>query len=301
MAVEKAARLAKERDAVLRKRYALLIDAYRDYISTQAIDTVFPPVVDIAITKVFQSLIVDTPENEILTEEDFVRVVVAQLPIIMQDWRKAKDDELVEILKKHVPDATVSHLHLATTVFKCDAIGFYSTCCNEPLTYPRVFAHRCTSSYDVSTPSVGESLAMTWCDTPGVPPVDKSLLPFWYLHAVPWNMGGDRISFSEVGSRNAKAAVKACGLNPDVTTVEDMNSLDPMLECRSCYNEYNGRVVMRWTQTVCLSKSSFRSPLMSWLCSCSMAHTLSRPKTLHATTKRKSRRKRASSKFRGIM
>lgn len=246
MATEKAARLSRERTNCLIIRYTLLLEVYAEYVAAQTLDFVVPPVADIALSEAFQSLMVDTPYDVTLTAESFTPIVSSHLPAIIAEWQRSKDAELVEILAEHVPGATLAHLQLATTVFKCRGHPIGGVPCNQPLTYPRVLAHGCTLSLSYEWASehwhVGSSL--------GYEEADLAQL-FTSLGSVPWNYKGGRTVFSEVGASNARAAVKACGLDPEVATVDDMNALDPMLECRTCSGEYSGCFVMRWMATVC--------------------------------------------------
>lgn len=173
------------------------------------------------------------------------------MPTVIAAWREAKDAELVEILKTYLPGATTAHLHLATTVFICTVdknpkYSSYYAPCRELLTYPRVLSHSCASQYDSSV--VGEN--SEWYRTQL--PDDASMVAFFLLRSMLWNTGGDRVGFSVEGSRNACAAVEACGLDPNVATVQDMDELDPLVECRSCkdLDDGKGRLVMRWMRAV---------------------------------------------------
>lgn len=261
MIVEKAARLERQRLKALRNRHAYIHSVYQDYVTAQPLNFVAPPIADIAVSKVFRSLIVDTPYDTDLSAWSYI---CEQLPAIIAEWRARKDAELLGILKQHVPGATLAHLRLASTVFICAGhTGPYGSPCAERLTYPRVLVHGCTSSREYRSPAGPIWLATRYKDrhtTTGAEsePADSTssddgtLMAIQYLGSVPWNYGGGRIAFSVSGSRNARAAVEACGLDPEVATVSDMDTLNPILECRDCLSDHAGRLMMRWMQTVCL-------------------------------------------------
>lgn len=253
LSAEREKRLVIERNDALRDRYKLLNEVYEQHLASEAIDLIAPPIADIARSDPFRALINDTPFNVPLPAEEFTALAKLHLPTLITDWRTAKDAELVAILQPHIPHTTArtEHLYLATTVFKCAydtgrrRYWYSSHECNEPLTYPRVLAHTCTSLHDIS----GDRLALSSDE----PPLDAEMAAFYFLKSMPWNhkYAGDRIAFSTEGAATARAVVEACGLDPAVTTVEDMNKLDPLVKCRTCSDSEKGRLIMRWMWAVC--------------------------------------------------
>lgn len=210
---------------------------------------------DLLQIEAFRTVLEDTPlEDEFSSAH--LAAAFSLLPEIAKEWRRAKDDELVEILKQHVPGATHSSLRLASTVFACDAIVYGDKVCGERLSYPRVLTHNCTSSSDRRSRSRRKSMAnppYLGSDS-SVAIAEVSVAQLILGTCVPWNLEGDRITYDEVASRNAKAVVVACGLDPQVATVGDLELLNPMIECSSCLDAECGRLVMHWMQAVCFCR-----------------------------------------------
>ncbi|KAJ3825576.1 hypothetical protein F5880DRAFT_1700706 [Lentinula raphanica] len=163
-----------------------------------------------------------TPENQNLTSTLFRSRFHEHLRGFITEWRAANDQQLLEIVRKSRPTATVSDLHLATTVFRCES-------CNqgdgETLYYPQLFYHRCCTSPFVNYPD----------DTPNQYPG-------------PWSP--IRIKYSEAYSAHARKLVEACALDPNTATIQDLYDANPLFECTTCETSSQvwcgGRLFMRW-------------------------------------------------------
>ncbi|KAJ7577440.1 hypothetical protein C8J56DRAFT_899073 [Mycena floridula] len=209
----KVNRLRLEAENSKASRYSLLRTLCTTYQSNQPIDNIMPPVPDIALSEDFRAIIEDTPLTTILTIDDFAPAI-AELPRIIQEWRSQKDLELLAILQQHDSNSTLSDLNLATTIFKVS----HETC----IRYPDILARRSTFSilYDPFRP-MGFRGEGTWNER-------------------------NVIAYDEDASRNVSAVLKACGLDPVVATRDDLETLNPLIECLTCENSVSGCFFARW-------------------------------------------------------
>ncbi|THU86286.1 hypothetical protein K435DRAFT_782942, partial [Dendrothele bispora CBS 962.96] len=227
-------RLRVEQVNALKPRYEALKRCYDIYIFQQENlkKSGFPPFGDVIESHIGYDIIFDTPYEQTLSEDAF-HEELKKLPDFIDDWNKRKTQELVEIVRKAIPEATVDTLGLAKTVFMCET-------CKDFLWYPEVFQHCCypgrrahwqTREYVPSNPDIYH----------GFNPYDK-------CGSVPWNKLSTRIIFSETHSICLSLVMQTCGLDPDTAVHEDLDSLDDViLECKSC--DHNGRRnFMRWSR-----------------------------------------------------
>ncbi|KAJ3740507.1 hypothetical protein DFH05DRAFT_1529107 [Lentinula detonsa] len=218
----KAARLAQERSRLLSSRVSSFQKIYNVIFSEYDLRNPFPSIGDIFINKVFEALIWDTPEDEALTDATIRSKLLEHLPSIIAEWRAAKIQELVEIMKKSHPTATADDLHLATTVFECKA------CYGNPLYYPQMFYHRCCIH--------NRNLRLN----------NERVLPF--ICDGPWT--STSIDFSDRYSNRARTIVEACSVDPTTTTFNDICAANPLIECLTCKRDPPvwdaGRYFMRW-------------------------------------------------------
>jgi hypothetical protein len=68
----------------------------------------------------------------------------------------------------------------------------------------------------------------------------------------PWNFSGRRMTSHD--SSPLDTVVRACGLDPDVTTTQEMEDADFWVECVRCSGG-QGQLVMRWKTAVCAVSS----------------------------------------------
>jgi hypothetical protein len=221
-------RLAAAHVKIIRQRRILAAQAYTKFRETFPSDTVFPPKVDMIRTEPFRVVIEDTsiePEEKV-TEESFAAAIL-QVPEFSTVWKRCKDQELVEMMKKTRPDSVETDLHLAATFFMCST--------KEAISYPRILV------------SSSATLYSPWSRDPGATPLGATSLE-QALSAQAWNEPAN-IRFHAQASSAVRAVVEACGLDPDVTTSAEMDEINPVLECLNCSND-SSRLVMRWIQTV---------------------------------------------------
>jgi hypothetical protein len=236
----KSKRLQRERAAAINERCRTMASILDAFILTQDLTTAFPSVADVCEMNEVKAIIQGTPVEVTVNRESFAEVE-AQLPTLCDEWRSSKDRELVLMMNAAEVEGSikveegeeasidVSCLQLATTWFSCRD-------CTEPISYPRVLAHSHAIAVDFRNRRGDEPDTLTTlnCDL--------------------WNRNGDRIKFHVRAHEAAKVIVKACGRDPDVTTAEEMNAIDPILECTACYDATgglnSGKLAMRWRRAV---------------------------------------------------
>ncbi|KAE9398313.1 hypothetical protein BT96DRAFT_34629 [Gymnopus androsaceus JB14] len=220
----KAKRLAAKgpRNPIIYQRYFDLKEEYNAILSESDLREPFPAVGDIISHKLFSDLIWDTPHDEYLGDNFFRLKLSEYLPSIIDEWRPAKIQELLEVMRKSHPAATTSDLHLATSFFKC------SNCWSHvELHYPQVFYHSCCQS---QVPDGHR---------------DERFEPYVsvFPHGMPWT--ARTITFNEAKSQVSGAIIQSCSLDPTTTTRQDMYSASPLIECMSCTSD-QGRMFTRW-------------------------------------------------------
>ncbi|KAF5372841.1 hypothetical protein D9758_001473 [Tetrapyrgos nigripes] len=228
-------RLRVERAAVLRKRHLALQRLYKDYIANNASEqtsTIFPPFGDIMFSKIFDPVLWDTPLDTIVTDDDFADGFT-KIPAFVEEWNKKTTQELLELVQKSEPSATVDTLSHVTTVFTClECVGV-----KTPLGYQQVLSHPCFSTLR-----------------------SKSFLPrndpydaYSNLMQFPWNQALSdvyKVRYSAQSSDRVKAILQACGLQASDTTLDTLDNLNPLLECKTCANPLYGRYFLRWRKAL---------------------------------------------------
>ncbi|KAE9395816.1 hypothetical protein BT96DRAFT_997297 [Gymnopus androsaceus JB14] len=210
------------RNPTIYQRYSDLRKEYNAILSEADLREPFPAVGDIISHKLFSDLIWDTPHDEYLGD-DFFRLKLSEyLPSIIDEWRPAKIQELLEVMRKSHPAATTSDLHLATSIFEC------SNCWgHEDIHYPQVFYHTCcqTQVHDGHR--------------------DERFEPYVsaFPYVRPWT--SRTITFNETKSQASRVVIQSFYLDPMTTTIQDMYSANPLIECMSCTSD-EGRMFTRW-------------------------------------------------------
>ncbi|KAJ3767973.1 hypothetical protein FB446DRAFT_848745 [Lentinula raphanica] len=199
-------------------------EIYEYLLSISDLREPYPTVGDVLCNQAYQSYIRHPPPG---VTGGTARVKLEELlPEILNDWRAAKVQKLVEIMRKSRPTATDSDLHLATTMFEC------KECSGPPLYYPQIFYHSCCTRRRTA-PANGPM------DLLELLPVDGK---------GPWSHLS--IKFSDTYSDHARALVLTCSLDPNVATFKDMCDANPLFECTTCERDLQypdgGRYFMRW-------------------------------------------------------
>ncbi|KAJ3767967.1 hypothetical protein FB446DRAFT_792698 [Lentinula raphanica] len=218
----KERRLFQERRHLLYSRVALTADIYDDIFSRFDLREPQPTIGDVLSNEVFKSFIEDLPKDEDFTEDVVRSKLLEHLPEFLKEWRAAKNQNLVEIMQRFRPTATVSDLHLATTFFEC------RECRGHALYYPHVFYHKCCTK---RRPAPLESLV--------------NYVPLKMDHPGQWSPLS--IEFSDACSDYAKALLQKCSLDPNNAAFQDIY---PLFECTTCerdpLHQHGGRYFMRW-------------------------------------------------------
>lgn len=223
MREQRVSRLEAERRAMLTRRYATLREVVDSYLDNLPHNVVGPGRGDIVATEAFTSIFLAIPMEEELTAEHFTDAI-AQIPQFSEDWRIARDLELVELLKPQRPAATTADLSLAVTRFRCK-------CCMQSTSYPSVLLHRCTQNYNLSN-------------------FDKKIQDIVaHVSGAPW-ITGSFVLDAKI-SNLARTIVLGCELDPETASMEEMDTLNPLLVSPSSGGPYNGRSVTRWKGLVC--------------------------------------------------
>lgn len=230
----KTRRLATEQEETAHQRYSKLERVYAHF-STADLREPFPPLGDILNHQLLEYLIWETPTEDNLTEGFFSDKLSELLPDFVQQWRLAKVHELVDMMQRTgVPNATESDLHLATTIFCC-------TRCNQSLHFPSMFYHSC-------------------CLRPEFQPPQSRLQTYqrksWTMNSLKGVWSSRPICFNITGSNVLKEVVEECGLDPSTAMKNDMDLVNPLVECLVCertntygYGSY-GRLFMGWRTSV---------------------------------------------------
>ncbi|KAF9075684.1 hypothetical protein BDP27DRAFT_1414866 [Rhodocollybia butyracea] len=153
------------------------------------------------------------------------------LPSILSEWRPAKVKELVEIIQKARPKGTAADLDLLTTLFGC-------TDCDSAMHFPQMFYHNCCATNKASGASHERLLSLDddYYNSPQGP---------WMSHKL--------VLLNEALVERVKDIARACSLDVEASTIEDLHSADPLIECVNCSSP-NERFFMRWPQAfVCCS------------------------------------------------
>ncbi|KAK7048148.1 F-box domain-containing protein [Favolaschia claudopus] len=241
-------RLASLRVKLIKERRLLAAKVYNGFVDSSPHEDILPPKVDMLSTEPFRTIIEDSPiyPEQKITEESFATALLS-VPQFASSWKRRKDERLVEIMRKCNPEFTTEHLCLAKTFFRCSE---YSNA--EPISYPRILMHG-SATYSsrwayVTSDRESNSLQGT-------------------LKEEAWN-ADRKVRFHEEAERKAQFVVKACGLDPDVTTRAEMEDRNPALECLNCTGD-SGRLFMRWDAAVhhnCAYPRGEALPPPSWKC-----------------------------------
>ncbi|KIK59139.1 hypothetical protein GYMLUDRAFT_683468 [Collybiopsis luxurians FD-317 M1] len=223
----KEERLERQRRNTLDRRYKLLSAEYDQSKSRHDLHDPFPSKGDILTSKYFEDLIWDTPLDEEITAEFIKSEFLEHFPLIVDQWRPAKTQELVQVMQTIRPGASVSDLHLATTVFEC------TKCLPRTLMhYPQMFYHHCCfENRETNSARMAE---------------------FQYIFSNPWS--SKSLILSGHGAQAAKEIVEACSLDHTTATIQDLYNANPLIECKTCHlngsSWYGGRLFMRWPSAI---------------------------------------------------
>lgn len=213
---------------VYRPRRYLLASKYADFVVHPSTDTsvfdLLPHVADVACFSPFKDVI-EAPQDSDANDKPF-ESAFAQLPELVDKWRKTLDAEVDELIKipSHLSSESVSpattsssttnseasqaatgKLRLACALFHSGTRGLF--------THPEVFStSMCNHRYPKDERPSGSI-----SDQYGVK----------YIEEAPY-------------------VIRACGLDPSTATAADMDRREALLQCLSC----EGSHVWRWRDAV---------------------------------------------------
>lgn len=219
-------RLESELRATWSARKDVVVKVITQYVDSLPHNSIHPSKGYISNLDAFKTIYLDTPLEETLTQEHFNDAVLS-IPKYTDEWRAAKDKELVELIKPQRPDVSISDLSLATTVFKCGT-------CSQTIRYPYVLIH--DHRWGSNHPTENTHLRNLWDE-----------LQFHEQH---WEY---RNEYSEA----IAMAIRECGLDPNVVTAAEMDGLNPFFECTRTDGVFTERWVVRWCSLARLSVIMF--------------------------------------------
>lgn len=218
--------------AELSDRLAVIGDLYELYLSHCPIEQPQPGLADICTSDYVHHVLAlpDNPTDISLALSD----LYGELPRITETWRVAVSRRLLQLMPpcNGMIYNPLYRLELATTFFTC-ALG-----CPEPLGFPRVLTHKCTScvvqmpTFELVSADRTQALSAT-------------------LGEESWNLRGDRIAFSSKASLAAHKVIEIVGLDPFCTTAKRMDELDVWFGCPICSTD-ELKCLMSWNAAVSL-------------------------------------------------
>ncbi|KAF9065329.1 hypothetical protein BDP27DRAFT_1450236 [Rhodocollybia butyracea] len=169
----------------------------------------FPAAGDILTDPRIEALIWDTPFDETLDDSLCRSKLLGYLPMIINEWRHGKVQEVLEILRQSRARATGSDLHLATSASSHAHLGSQTS-------------SRSDERFEV-------------------------YFPFWFTKRPLGVWMSSTLVCNDSASQVIKEIVEACNLDPETTTVRDLHLANPLIECVSCvHNIHSGRHFMSW-------------------------------------------------------
>ncbi|KAJ6502231.1 hypothetical protein C8R45DRAFT_1070742 [Mycena sanguinolenta] len=214
----------RKRKLLLKNRQRLLLSVLKDFAHERPIEEPNPRAVDICVMPHIKAMLEDASMDAYTTKESF-QELVDDLPRLFDEWRESKTLDLLALLPGHNGDRDL--LARATTYFRCDG-------CREPIAYPRILAHSCLSELQHGHRNREDDVALLYTN----------------LESEPWNYGGQRVAYYAAAEASAKSVVRACGLNADMTTAQDMDDVRSWLACLRCSHKVKGRAVFRWRKAI---------------------------------------------------
>ncbi|KAF7337538.1 F-box domain-containing protein [Mycena sanguinolenta] len=227
----KAKRLEREYVALVTERKAMAAKVLRTFKRSQLPWTeVMPGPLDFSEFSKIKDII-SQPASVTVDEQTF-EALLPDFPAMIANWRKGLLQHMVAAYKRdsnanaaHADNVIENRLQLAISVFKCGSCGDGSNpffddlifgyqrqnrC--QPLFYPKMLAHRCLTR-------VADYSAMMYLNG------ELSRDCAWRSNV---------LKFDARTSEIAEKVVRACGMDPETATVEDMDAADKRLACHAC-------------------------------------------------------------------
>ncbi|KAI0645556.1 hypothetical protein C8Q79DRAFT_910119 [Trametes meyenii] len=227
-------RLESEREELIHTRLGFLCDIFTEYEDSLGHNTTPTELragfSDIAMMAPFREL-VEAPSSQEVTPQDF-RKLYRAIPDAMAAWYDNRESEFLDLIPDviEMPDWT-SLFELATVAFEC------RECDRTDMRWPAVLAHKCGRTFHYYLSDFYVSVVASVSMEHGVRGV--------------WNPEGNVFQFSERRANLAREVIKACGLEPNVATHEEMDQCRARLVCMRCSPSAKGfRGAYDWTRAV---------------------------------------------------
>ncbi|KAK0463740.1 uncharacterized protein EV420DRAFT_1519856 [Desarmillaria tabescens] len=215
--------LKKKRKTIYKTRLNIVSNLVKAHAAENP-DKITPSAADICVIPKIKAIL-ENNDVEIYEKEEDFSDLKAELPKISREWRRSKGMYSLSLMPGNKHD--ISRLSLATTFFKCHQ-------CTEPISYPRVLAHKCMTALRHGYRNRSDDLVLL-CKG---------------LQAEPWNFDRNGVECYELAGGCAVDVVRASGLRAEKATVEDMERADVWLECMNCRAPERGSVVFQWRQAI---------------------------------------------------
>ena len=226
----KVNRLHHEKKEFFRHKLERLREISRDYSITLPPNQMLPNTADIYFYPTVKKALSAVGSHEVL-EEALTRIRPS-LPEIVEDCLKLSKQALAKLVideyTRNNKSFDLSVLELAATLFRC-------TSCSCDLTVDQAIAHECRYIYYYYDLNDDSSTKAVWDAIKEVTTVNR-------IRAT--------TTFSLASLESYVSVLQAGGIDPNTTTVADMNAVDPVMECLHCSNTVRGRVTMRWLSVV---------------------------------------------------
>lgn len=228
-------RLQREHNETLKKRLNILTDLVKEYTSEQPINAVIPGFGDICNMTDFSNILLGPADDIKVTSDDFEEAM-KRLPQLIEDWRVAKESELVSLMLEPVSDSINIQATDHNTSLQLARAHFHCKKCHQVISYPRVLVHQCLVDYRV------------WEHASDI---DGDAKVMWsHQGKAPWDNSNAILSFGGKIQTRIKRLLEISNLDPDSTTAQEMDEKGLMFECTDCHSEYSGACIMGWRTAV---------------------------------------------------
>ncbi|KDQ62076.1 hypothetical protein JAAARDRAFT_170240 [Jaapia argillacea MUCL 33604] len=238
MEVLRKFRINIRRTEVLIPRQTIVKQFVQSYVETFLPTRFSPSPADVCNMKPFKDII-ELPSDVDVTFDDFMPIF-EQLPELETQWRQGIERRLVRLVKGAPSDndtdgPDTACLDLATTWFDCHI-------CHDIISYPRVLFHKCMTAIDRRHPKCD-------VDSPHSPECIIFCRQRETLGGEPWDVDGTKLTYHQEASNLTRDFIlDVCGMDPEVTTLKDMDALDHRFLCGIC--PANGPRVATWASAI---------------------------------------------------
>ena len=226
---------------MLEKRLKVLRKFHKSCVSQLSRNALVPSSADLFMHPLVRGLIEDTPNDGSKFTIAHLDPVKDSFLEISRQWVDEVKSKLFSMVQSSLHSDGKSEeqpdqrdidtiLNLATTFFHCSGCSrnYYRDSHETSFRYKRAIIHFCA----------GEWSSQTECPEP-LETLREN------LKKLPWNTSNN-ISFNSRAHRTMRDIVALCGFDPDTTTAQEMNVIDPIFECVTCNSPSNGRCTMTW-------------------------------------------------------